>query len=151
MLSYSNIKSPFLFNLNMIRQIRSLSIVGLVAGLVALTGCGETTPPVAESPVPSPSVASPVATTTTAPSGPKVDINTASAEELKKLGDKLGLPEFPDKVIANRPYTEANQLVVKQVISPQQFDFIMNEIVIAIPAGSAQQTTPSPAAEQPQN
>lgn len=134
----------------MIRQIRSLSIVGLVAGLVALTGCGESTPPVAESPVPSPSVASPVATTTATPSGPKVDINTASAEELKKLGDKLGLPEFPDKVIANRPYTEANQLVVKQVISPQQFDFIMNEIVIAVPAGTPEKASPSPTTEKPQ-
>lgn len=133
----------------MIRQIRSLSIVSLLVSLVSLTGCGETTPPVTESPVPSPSIASPVATTTAAPSGPKVDINTASAEELKKLGDKLGLPEFPDKVINNRPYTEANQLVVKQVISPQQFDFIMNEIVIAIPDGKTGQTTPSPTTPSP--
>ena len=86
----------------MIRQIRSLSIVGLVAGLVALTGCGETTPPVAESPVPSPSVASPVATTTTAPSGPKVDINTASAEELKKLGWNFVKSYKHDEYITNR-------------------------------------------------
>ena len=75
----------------MIRQIRSLSIVALVAGLVTLTGCGESTPPVAESPAPatSSSVTSPVVITPAVPSGPKVDINTASAEELKRLGDKL--------------------------------------------------------------
>jgi DNA uptake protein ComE-like DNA-binding protein len=61
---------------------------------------------------------------------PAININTASQEELKTLGDKLGIADLPSKIEEKRPYNDINELVSKEVISPQQLDYIQNDILV---------------------
>jgi DNA uptake protein ComE-like DNA-binding protein len=95
-------------------KIRLLFFAGLAALPIALSSCAD-----------------PQAYTTTKESIQQtVNINTASDEELKKLADKLNVPDLPEKIKANRPYNDIDELVSKQVISPPQLDYIQNDILV---------------------
>ena len=64
------------------------------------------------------------------PIEPAININTASEQELIQLADKLGVSDLPEKIKAKRPYNDINELVSKEVISPQQLDYIQNDILV---------------------
>lgn len=120
--------------MTILSKIRLLFFVGLAALPIALSSCAD--PQVYTTPdEPSPSVA---------PESiqPAININAASDEELKKLADKLGVSDLPEKIKANGPYNDINELVSKQVISPQQLDYIQNDILVKdVPTDSEEQET----------
>lgn len=108
--------------MTILSKIRLLFFAGLAALPIALSSCAD-----------------PQAYTTTEGASPSVadesiqpaiNINTASDEELKKLADKLGVSDLPEKIKAKRPYEDINELASKQVISPQQLDYIQNDILV---------------------
>jgi DNA uptake protein ComE-like DNA-binding protein len=60
-------------------------------------------------------------------SGEQIDINTATADQLKAIpgiGDA-----YATKIIAGRPYTAKNQLTTKGVIPQSTYDKIKDQIV----------------------
>ena len=64
---------------------------------------------------------------TSAKSGPQLDINSASEQELKELpgiGDA-----YAAKIVANRPYRAKNQLVQKKIIPQATYDKIKDRII----------------------
>ena len=112
-------------------HFRFLSLSGIVASLIAMSSCANTTTPIT-SPQTSPGISDPVVT---APGSTiKIDINDASDSDLKKLAIKLNIPDLPEKIKKNRPYKDINELAVKQVISPQQLDFVKNDITVVQPS-----------------
>ena len=61
----------------------------------------------------------------------KIDINTASKEELmafKGIGDK-----YSDKIIAGRPYAKKDQLVSKNVLPEATYKKISDQIIATQP------------------
>ena len=94
-----------------------VAAVVLGGSLVAQTA----TAPKAATPAAKPMAAAPVAT------GDKLDINTASKDELTALpgvGDV-----FADKIIKGRPYTAKNQLTQKGIIPQATYDKIKDQII----------------------
>jgi DNA uptake protein ComE-like DNA-binding protein len=69
--------------------------------------------------------------TAVVPKGGLVDINTATAAELK------GLPGVSDadsaKIIQGRPYADKNQLVSRHVVSEATYDKIKDQVVARQP------------------
>jgi DNA uptake protein ComE-like DNA-binding protein len=69
--------------------------------------------------------------TASVPKGGLVDINTATAAELK------GLPGVSDadsaKIIQGRPYADKNQLVSRHVVSEATYDKIKDQVVAKQP------------------
>jgi DNA uptake protein ComE-like DNA-binding protein len=66
-------------------------------------------------------------TTSPAVKSEMVDLNTATATELKSLP---GISEADaNKIIQNRPYTDKNQLVSKKVVSETTYDKIKDRVV----------------------
>ncbi len=56
----------------------------------------------------------------------KVDLNTASAEELKELP---GVDQaMADKIIAGRPYTSARQLETKHILTRTEYNKVRNHV-----------------------
>ena len=69
---------------------------------------------------------------------PKVDINSATDEQLEKLP---GVTEaISDKIVQNRPYKSTKDLVTKQVMTQAEFNKIHSHIV-AKQAAAATTTT----------
>jgi competence protein ComEA len=99
---------------------QSLVLVAAVAvgsSLMAQTA----TAPKATTPAAKSMAAAPVAT------GDKLDINTASKDQLMALpgvGDA-----FADKIIKGRPYTAKNQLMQKGIIPQATYDTIKDQII----------------------
>ena len=61
----------------------------------------------------------------------KIDINTASKEELmafKGIGDK-----YSDKIIAGRPYAKKDQLVSKNILPEATYKKISDQIIATQP------------------
>ena len=114
-----------------VSKIRLLFFAGVAAIPIALTSCadpqaaGDYTTTVETSPNTSTAVVVPGQAIV-----PAIDINTASEEDLKKLADKLGVSDLPEKIEEKRPYDDINELASKEVISPEQLDYIQNDIVV---------------------
>ncbi len=62
-----------------------------------------------------------------AKTGPKLDINTASKEDLEKLPG-IG-PATSQKIIDGRPYRAKNELVTKKIVSQSEYDKIKDQII----------------------
>ncbi|MGK7918558.1 MAG: hypothetical protein AB4080_00925 [Trichodesmium sp.] len=115
----------------MMNHFRFLSLSGIVASLIAMSSCANPTTP---GPDTNASLNTSNPTPSLAPGSTiKIDINDASDSDLKKLAIKLNIPDLPEKIKNNRPYSDINQLAVKQVISPQQLDFVKNDITVSQP------------------
>ena len=115
----------------MMNHFRFLSLSAIVASLIAVSSCANTTTPTVDTNT-SPGTSN--SAVSTAPDiRMKIDINDASDSDLKKLAIKLDIPDLPEKIKQNRPYKDINELVVKQVINPQQLDFVKNDITVAQP------------------
>lgn len=61
---------------------------------------------------------------------PKININNAILSQLDKLEAKLGVPALSNKIQAGRPYSSAQDLVTKKVISQGQFDQIKDMVTV---------------------
>ena len=111
--------------MTILSKTRFLFFAGLAALPIALGSCAdpEATGNYTTTPGASPSV-------TDESIQPAININAASDQELKTLADKLGVPDLPEKIKAKRPYEDINELVSKQVISPQQLDYIQNDVLV---------------------
>ena len=105
---------------------------------------------------PAKSSATPAKTSTTAPassskssagkssasSASKLDVNAATADQLKTLpgiGDVTA-----QKIIAGRPYRAKNDLVSKKIISQSEYDSIKDQIIAHRAAGSSAATGKTP-------
>lgn len=84
-----------------------------------------TTPPTASTPRAAPAPAA----TAQAASGKRMDINTASAEQLDALPG-IG-PVRSKAIVAGRPYTDLRELVTKKVLTQGVFDGIKDKIALA--------------------
>ncbi|NEQ37496.1 MAG: helix-hairpin-helix domain-containing protein [Okeania sp. SIO3I5] len=112
----------------MMNHFRFLSFSAIVASLIAMSSCANTTTPTIDTNT-SPGTSN-SAVSTTPGTRIKIDINDASDSDLKKLAIKLNLPDLPEKIKKNRPYKDINQLAVKKVISPEQLEFVKNDITV---------------------
>ncbi len=120
------------YSTNMMNHFRFLSLSTIVASLIAMSSCANTT---TQTTAPNTSPGTSNSAVSTAPGSTiKIDINDASDSDLKKLAIKLNIPDLPEKIKKNRPYKDINELAVKEVISPQQLDFVKNDITVAQPS-----------------
>ena len=107
---------------------RYLAVVG-ISTLLALPAVAQTAPP-SKSPG-SPAAAAPSATGKPAVKSDKtselVDINSASAEELDKLPG-IG-PARAKAIIAKRPYSGKDDLVLRKIIPPNVYNQIKDKII----------------------
>ena len=62
-----------------------------------------------------------------AKSGDKIDINSASKDELEKLPG-IG-PATSQKIIDGRPYRGKNDLVTKKIVSKSEYEKIKDQII----------------------
>ena len=106
-----------------------LKLIRLPMSLLALTIAA----PVLAQPATttSPSVNSPATAMTPAAKSDMVDLNSATAAELKALP---GLTDDDaSKIIQNRPYTDKSQLVSKKVVSEGTYDRLKDHVVAKHP------------------
>jgi DNA uptake protein ComE-like DNA-binding protein len=111
-----------------------LKFIRMPAGILALTIAvpvlaqpAMTTP----SAVPPAKATAPAGSTATAPKSALVDINTATASELKAL------PGVSDsdaaKIVQGRPYSEKSQLVSKKILSEGVYDKVKDQVIAKHP------------------
>ncbi len=67
--------------------------------------------------------------------GPKLDINTASKEDLEKLPG-IG-PATSQKIVDGRPYQNKHELVTKKVVSQSEYSKIKDDIIAHQPKSAA--------------
>jgi DNA uptake protein ComE-like DNA-binding protein len=71
----------------------------------------------------------------TAKAGPQIDLNSATADELKALpgiGDA-----YSAKIIQNRPYSNKTQIVSKAGVPQATYDKIKDQIIAKQPKGAS--------------
>ena len=120
--------------MKIVRLLTVAALLGFAAPAVAQTtpqATPQATPPAASKPAPSmptkPTTATPPAAATSAPKTQLLDINTASADQLKALP---GISDtYSAKIIAGRPYKMKTQLVSKKIIPQKTYDGIKDQIV----------------------
>jgi competence protein ComEA len=89
--------------------------------------------------IPTQSAANASATPSSTAAGDKLDINTATADQLKALP---GISDaISQKIIAGRPYRTKRDLLFKKIISESTYDKIKDQIIAKQPKPSA--TTPA--------
>lgn len=100
--------------------------------IVLIASCNQTPTTTTSTTTTSPAAnSSPTATTTHAHSGKDlININTAILSELDKFEAQLGVPALSNKIQANRPYANPEELVAKNVINQQQFDQIKGMVTV---------------------
>jgi competence protein ComEA len=103
---------------------RLLAVAGLSL-LLAVPVDAQTTSP--SGPQSSPTVTKPDAAASSQPSPGLVDINSASAEELRKLPG-IG-PVRVNAIIAHRPYNGKDDLVQRKIIPSYIYNRIKNKII----------------------
>ena len=69
-----------------------------------------------------------------AKAGDKLDINSASKDDLEKLPG-IG-PATSQKIIAGRPYRAKNELVSKKIVSKSEYEKIKDQIIAHQVAGA---------------
>jgi DNA uptake protein ComE-like DNA-binding protein len=116
------------------RFTAALALAAFVVALAAPLALaqGSTAPATTPAAAPAEKAAKPMTTEkttekSTKSSTPKVDINSASKEELMKLsgvGDVTA-----DKIIAGRPYKSKNELESKKIVSSKEYNKIHNHII----------------------
>jgi DNA uptake protein ComE-like DNA-binding protein len=79
------------------------------------------------------------AATSSAKTGGKLDINSASNEELEKLPG-IG-PATSAKIVAGRPYRAKNELVSKKIVSQSEYEKIKEQIIAHQDTAGAKKTT----------
>jgi competence protein ComEA len=85
--------------------------------------------------IPTQSAANAPAIPASTPAGDKLDINTATADQLKVLP---GISDaVSQKIIAGRPYRTKRDLLFKKIISESTYDKIKDQIIAKQPKPSA--------------
>jgi len=116
------------------RLLTIAALLGFAAPAVAQTtpqATPQATPPAASKSAPStptkPATATPPAASSSMSKTQLLDINTASADELKALP---GISDtYSAKIIAGRPYKLKSQLVSKKILPQKTYDGIKDQIV----------------------
>jgi DNA uptake protein ComE-like DNA-binding protein len=111
----------------MMNALRALGLAWIVLWAAPTGGGAQSTAPSALPPIRLPGIAYPApaeARTEPAPAlKPLVNINTASVEELNRLGGRVARA-----IIAGRPYTTIDELVSKRVLTRATFNQIKAQI-----------------------
>jgi DNA uptake protein ComE-like DNA-binding protein len=81
----------------------------------------------------------PAAVPSSATTGAKLDINSASKDELEKLPG-IG-PATSEKIIAGRPYRAKNELVTKKIVSKSEYEKIKEQIIAHQDTAGAKKAT----------
>jgi competence protein ComEA len=117
--------------------LASFTAAALALSLLASSPSMAQTPqptPKADKMAPAPAKMAPAAESKMAPAAKadaKIDINTASKEELmafKGIGDK-----YSDKIIAGRPYAKKDQLVSKNILPEATYKKLSDQIIATQP------------------
>jgi len=116
------------------RFISAVSLLAFVVAMAAPLAFAQGSTPSTE---PAPATKAAPATTThhsststkskSTSSSPKIDLNSASKEELMKLpgvGDATA-----DKIVAGRPYNAKSDLVSKKIVSQKEYDKIKAHVI----------------------
>jgi competence protein ComEA len=112
--------------------LASLAATALTLGLLTATPSMAQTPqPAAKSDKMAPAPKAPAADSKMAPAAAKIDINTATKDELmafKGIGEK-----YSDKIIAGRPYARKDQLLSKNILPEATYNKIEAQIIATQP------------------
>jgi DNA uptake protein ComE-like DNA-binding protein len=113
-------------------QLQHFIAIGSCLGILALGGCTNpeaTTTKTAEAP----SSSQPATTATSPNAAGKININKAPIAELDKLELPGTKPSLSERIQQGRPYTKAEDLVTKKVISPEELTLIKGLITTGEP------------------